>query len=133
MATGVHEPDRGAYALGRYRGVRTAARPQSVALQARPAGGKAPTHGTADTAPVVNKRMQEAHRMRGVLETSPPSGQGPVPQHDQTSGKGGISSRKLSSSVPRITKGDPCAPPASAKQSAPHDPRRAGRGRRAPC
>src|SRR4029450_2595197 len=89
MATGVHEPDRGAYALGRYRGVGTAARAQSIALQARPAGGKAPTHGTAETAPVVNEPMQEAHRMRGVLETYPPSGQGPVPRHGPPGGNAG--------------------------------------------
>src|SRR5215510_6823114 len=51
MATGVHEPDRGAYPLGRYRGVGTAARAASVALPARPAAGKEATHGTTETDP----------------------------------------------------------------------------------
>src|SRR4030095_1299362 len=51
MATGVHESDRGAYPLGRYRGVGTAARAESVALPASPAAGKESTHGTTETYP----------------------------------------------------------------------------------
>src|SRR5262245_55458895 len=51
MATGVHEPGRGAYSLRRSRGVGTAARVESVALPARPAAGKESTHGTTETYP----------------------------------------------------------------------------------
>jgi hypothetical protein len=68
MATGVHEPDRGAYPLGRYRGVGTAARAKSVAVPVSPAAGKESTHGTTERTHLVNALMQEAHLMMGVLE-----------------------------------------------------------------
>src|SRR5215510_296139 len=82
MATGVHEPDRGAYPLGRARGVGTAARAASVALPARPAAGKEATHGTTETDPSGQRtharssphdgRAGESHAGRTARGESPP-------------------------------------------------------------
>src|SRR5262252_2913989 len=82
MATGVHEPDRGAYPLGRSRGVGTAARAASVALPARPAAGKEATHGTTETDPSGQRthtrspphdgRAGKSHAGRAARGESPP-------------------------------------------------------------
>src|SRR5215510_13628258 len=81
MATGVHEPDRSSYPLGRSRGVGTAARAESVALPARPAAGKESIHGTTETYPSGQRtharspphdgRAGESHAGRTARGASP--------------------------------------------------------------